>query len=174
MYAGLCGLPALSPLLVSHPRPVMCCVLCWSCHNVYHSHRVTAEGIACLSSLNLHSLSWGYTSMPEADEVAALIGQQFTALTGGLAGGGDRDVPCGVLSAGACAAHFKASCCFARPAVVCGSVAAVTLTRCTIVCMCICVPQPWTSCHQSSQTQACMPSGASCKTSGCSTCIKLQ
>lgn len=47
------------------------------------SCRVTEEGVQTLSALsNLCSFSYGYTSMPEADEVATFIGQQFAALTG--------------------------------------------------------------------------------------------
>jgi hypothetical protein len=46
---------------------------------------VTDEGIEGLSSLSqLRSLSYGYTSMPEADAVAAAIARQFTALTGAV------------------------------------------------------------------------------------------
>lgn len=47
--------------------------------------RVTDEGIEGLSSLSrLRSLSYGYTSMPEADAVAAAIARQFRALTGAV------------------------------------------------------------------------------------------
>ncbi len=45
--------------------------------------RVTEEGIQSLSRLSkLCSLSYGYTSMPEADDVVAAIARQFTGLTG--------------------------------------------------------------------------------------------
>jgi hypothetical protein len=49
--------------------------------------RVTDEGIQGLSSLSqLRSLSYGYTSMPEANDVVAAIAHQFTALTGASRG----------------------------------------------------------------------------------------
>lgn len=47
------------------------------------AYRVTDEGIQGLSVLTqLRSLSYGYTSMPEADDVVAAIARQFTNLTG--------------------------------------------------------------------------------------------
>jgi len=52
-------------------------------HKPHLSCRVTDEGILGLSSLSgLCSFSYGYTSMPEADDVAAAIGRQFKSLTG--------------------------------------------------------------------------------------------
>jgi hypothetical protein len=58
-----------------------------ACPFVLVPDRVTDEGIRSLSLSGLCSLSYGYTSMPEADDMAAAIAQQFTALTGALSGG---------------------------------------------------------------------------------------
>jgi hypothetical protein len=45
--------------------------------------RMTEEGVQQLSTLScLRDFSYGYTSMPEADDVAAAIGSQFKQLTG--------------------------------------------------------------------------------------------
>jgi hypothetical protein len=63
---------------------VLCCVKLQVCRAVLQPLlRVTEEGIQGLASLSqLRSLSFGYTSMPEADQVAADIATQFKELTG--------------------------------------------------------------------------------------------
>lgn len=53
-------------------------LLHWMCN-----FRVTEEGIQHLSVLSgLQELSFGYTSLPAADEIAATIAAQFSQLTG--------------------------------------------------------------------------------------------
>lgn len=47
---------------------------------------------------NLCELSFGYTSLPEADEVAAAIASQFKHLTGGLHGAGSSSSRAGVVA----------------------------------------------------------------------------
>ncbi|WIA18017.1 hypothetical protein OEZ85_009503 [Tetradesmus obliquus] len=50
--------------------------------HIKHCHRVTEEGVQQLSVLSgLQELSYGYTSMPEANDVAAAIAGQFKQLT---------------------------------------------------------------------------------------------
>ncbi|WIA38309.1 hypothetical protein OEZ86_001648 [Tetradesmus obliquus] len=50
--------------------------------HIKHCHRVTEEGVQQLSVLSgLRDLSYGYTSMPEANDVAAAIAGQFKQLT---------------------------------------------------------------------------------------------
>eukprot|EP00775_Hariotina_reticulata_P004119 gene4119-4365_t len=50
--------------------------------NIKHCHRITEEGLQQLAALSrLCSLAYGYTSMPEADDVAELIATQFPRLT---------------------------------------------------------------------------------------------
>lgn len=76
---------------------------------------MTDEGILGLSSLSgLRSLSYGYTSMPEADDVAAAIGKQFKHLTGVtslIEQSTLASTPCCVHNAGALTEHQPSRCC---------------------------------------------------------------